>query len=122
MKEQIYKAITENRGYVVNIDYDKFLHWNCEDSSFIILGKGENLNLYIDNYEHLIAEYNHDDEFKQEHASWNYLAKNISTASDSLKISLNFTITFDYSNDPYYTKIPNNTQTSGNTSAWKRKV
>ena len=47
----------------------------------------------------------------------NYIAKNISTASDSLKISLNFTITFDYSNDPYYTKIPNNTQTSGNTSA-----
>ena len=32
-------------------------------------------------------------------------------------ISLEFTITFDYSNDPYYTKIPNNTQTSGNTSA-----
>ena len=76
MKEQIYKAITENRGYVVNIDYDKFLHWNCEDSSFIILGKGENLNLYIDNYEHLIAEYNHDDEFKQEDASLNYLSKN----------------------------------------------
>ena len=47
----------------------------------------------------------------------NYLANNISAASDSLKISLNFTITFDYSNDPYYTKIPNNTQTSGNTSA-----
>ena len=77
MKEQIYKAITENRGYVVNIDYDKFLHWNCEDSSFIILGKGENLNLYIDNYEHLIAEYNHDDEFKQEDASLNYLSKNM---------------------------------------------
>ena len=47
----------------------------------------------------------------------NYLANNISAASASLKISLNFTITFDYSNDPYYTKIPNNTQTSGNTSA-----
>ena len=48
----------------------------------------------------------------------NYIAKNISTASDSLKISLNFTITFDYSNDPYYTENPNNTQTSsGNTSA-----
>ena len=47
----------------------------------------------------------------------NYIAKNISTSSDSIKISLNFTITFDYSNDPYYTKIPNNTQTSGNTSA-----
>ena len=47
----------------------------------------------------------------------NYLTNNISAASASLKISLNFTITFDYSNDPYYTKIPNNTQTSGNTSA-----
>ena len=47
----------------------------------------------------------------------NYIANNISATSDSLKISLNFTITFDYSNDPYYTKIPNNTQTSGNTSA-----
>ena len=47
----------------------------------------------------------------------NYIAKNISTASDSLKISLNFTITFDYSNDPYYTEDSNNTQTSGNTSA-----
>ena len=47
----------------------------------------------------------------------NYLANNISAASASLKISLNFTITFDYSNDPYYTEIPNNTQTSGNTSA-----
>lgn len=33
-------------------------------------------------------------------------------------ISLEFTITFDYSNDPYYTENPNNTQTSsGNTSA-----
>ena len=32
-------------------------------------------------------------------------------------ISLEFTITFDYSNDPYYTEDPNNTQTSsGNTS------
>ena len=47
----------------------------------------------------------------------NYIANNISATSDSLKISLNFTITFDYSNDPYYTEIPNNTQTSGNTSA-----
>ena len=47
----------------------------------------------------------------------NYLANNISAASASLKISLNFTITFDYSNDPYYTLKPNNTQTSGNTSA-----
>lgn len=47
----------------------------------------------------------------------NYLANNISAASASLKISLKFTITFDYSNDPYYTEIPNNTQTSGNTSA-----
>ena len=47
----------------------------------------------------------------------NYLTNNISAASASLKISLNFTITFDYSNDPYYTEIPNNTQTSGNTSA-----
>ena len=47
----------------------------------------------------------------------NYIAKNISTAPDTLKITLNFTITFDYSNDPYYTEKPNNTQTSGNTSA-----
>ena len=47
----------------------------------------------------------------------NYIANNISTAPDTLKITLNFTITFVYSNDPYYTKIPNNTQTSGNTSA-----
>ena len=47
----------------------------------------------------------------------NYIANNISTAPDTLKITLNFTITFDYSNDPYYTEIPNNTQTSGNTSA-----
>lgn len=45
------------------------------------------------------------------------IKENINDAPDTLKISLNFTITFDYSNDPYYTEIPNNTQTSGNTSA-----
>ena len=47
----------------------------------------------------------------------NDIKANINDAPNTLKISLNFTITFDYSNDPYYTKIPNNTQTSGNTSA-----
>ena len=46
----------------------------------------------------------------------NYITANLKSNS-SLKISLKFTITFDYSNDPYYTEIPNNTQTSGNTSA-----
>ena len=47
----------------------------------------------------------------------NDIKANINDAPNTLKISLNFTITFDYSNDPYYTEIPNNTQTSGNTSA-----
>ena len=47
----------------------------------------------------------------------NDIKENINDAPNTLKISLNFTITFDYSNDPYYTEIPNNTQTSGNTSA-----
>ena len=46
----------------------------------------------------------------------NYITANLKSNS-SLNISLKFTITFDYSNDPYYTEIPNNTQTSGNTSA-----
>ena len=45
----------------------------------------------------------------------NFITKNLTTEKQN--ISLKFTITFDYSNDPYYTKIPNNTQTSGNTSA-----
>lgn len=48
MKEKIYKAVTENRGYVVNVDYDKFLHWNCEDCTLIILGKGQWLDIHID--------------------------------------------------------------------------
>ncbi len=47
----------------------------------------------------------------------NDIKENINDAPDPLKITLNFTITFDYSNDPYYTLKPNNTQTSGNTSA-----
>ena len=47
----------------------------------------------------------------------NNIKENINDAPVALKITLNFTITFDYSNDPYYTIIPNNTQTSGNTSA-----
>lgn len=46
----------------------------------------------------------------------NYITANLKSNS-SLNISLKFTITFDYSNDPYYTEIPNNTQTSENTSA-----
>ena len=42
MKEKIYETIIGKRkGYVVNVDYDKELHWNCADSSFIILGKGK---------------------------------------------------------------------------------
>ena len=45
----------------------------------------------------------------------NFITKNLTTEKQN--ISLKFTITFDYSNDPYYTEIPNNTQTSGNTSA-----
>ena len=49
MKEIIYETIEgERKGFVVNISYDRFLHWNCYDSSFIILGKG-NLSLSIDN-------------------------------------------------------------------------
>jgi hypothetical protein len=48
MKELIYETIVgERKGFVVNISYDRFLHWNCYDSSFIILGKG-NLSLSID--------------------------------------------------------------------------
>lgn len=39
-----------------------------------------------------------------------YLADNIE--STELKISLNFTITFNYSNDPYYTKVSNNNSNS----------
>ena len=46
----------------------------------------------------------------------NYITTNLKSNS-SLDISLKFTITFDYSNDPYYTEDSNNTQTSGNTSA-----
>ena len=46
----------------------------------------------------------------------NYITTKLKSNS-SLDISLEFTITFDYSNDPYYTEKPNNTQTSGNTSA-----
>ena len=42
---------------------------------------------------------------------------NTNAAPNTLEITLKFTITFNYSNDPYYTEIPNNTQTSGNTSA-----
>ncbi|MDD7598894.1 MAG: hypothetical protein PUJ83_04580, partial [Bacilli bacterium] len=45
----------------------------------------------------------------------NFITTNLKSNS-SLDISLKFTITFDYSNDPYYTEKPNNTQTSGNTS------
>ena len=56
MKEQIYKAITENRGYVVNVDYDKFLHWNCEDCTLMILGKGQWLDIHIDS-DTLILDY-----------------------------------------------------------------
>lgn len=45
----------------------------------------------------------------------NFITKNLTTEKQN--ISLKFTITFDYSNDPYYTEDSNNTQTSGNTSA-----
>lgn len=48
MKKEIYETINgEREGFVVGIDYDKFLHWNNGDSSFIILSKGEcNLSIY----------------------------------------------------------------------------
>lgn len=47
MKDKIYETIIGKRkGYVVNVDYDRELHWNCPDSSFIILGKGK-VNLKI---------------------------------------------------------------------------
>ena len=54
----------------------------------------------------------------------NYITENNKNKKDinNVELSLSFKITFDYSNDPYYTLKPNNTQTSGNTSAWKRKV
>lgn len=79
MKEQIYKAITENRGYVVNVDYDKFLHWNCEECSFIILGKGKNINLFIDNYDHVIAQYPdpEGDKCIQQEANLKYLVNSL---------------------------------------------
>lgn len=63
MKNSIYETIIgEREGYVVNIDYDKFLHWNHKDSSFIILGRGE-LSIRIQGDILKISSDNYDDEF-----------------------------------------------------------
>lgn len=48
MKKEIYDTIVgEKDGFVVNVDYDKFLHWNCGDSSLIVLGRGKYLSINI---------------------------------------------------------------------------
>ena len=66
MKEIIYETIVgERKGFVVNISYDRFLHWNCYDSSFIILGKG-NLSLSIDNDRLRVVSDNFTDEYNLE--------------------------------------------------------
>lgn len=63
MKELIYETIVgERKGFVVNISYDRFLHWNCYDSSFIILGKG-NLSLSIDNDKLRVVSNSFTDEY-----------------------------------------------------------
>jgi len=63
MKELIYETIVgERKGYVVNISYDRFLHWNYDFSSFIILGKG-NLSLSIDDDKLRLAADNFTDEY-----------------------------------------------------------
>ena len=63
MKELIYETIVgERKGFVININYDRFLHWNYDCSSFIILGKG-NISLSIDEDKLKISSEQFTDEY-----------------------------------------------------------